>query len=104
MLCQGVKEFCFIRVEPIKIGCNDSLKFDAANVYPGIRDVPDPLPYVIHGDPDAIFALFKEKMVNFNRAFKLRFTLDDLYEENYKKYGERTPLHFIDLQTALSIC
>lgn len=103
MLCQGVKEFCFVRVEPIKIGCNDSLQFDAANVYPGIRDVPNPLPYLIHGDPDAIFALFKEKMVNFDRAFKLRFTFDDLYEEKYKKYGERAPLHLSDLQAALSV-
>lgn len=102
-LCEGVKEFVFIRVEPIKIGCDDTQEFDAAHIFHGHRDNPDPWPILIHGDPSAILALLKNKMVNFTTAFYLRSLIEELEAAKVKKYGKLVSLHFADLEKALSI-
>lgn len=102
ILCEGVKEFVFIQVEPIKIGFDETKEFDAANIWHGWRDNPEPLPIEIRGDPDAIFNLLKEKMVNFNKAFYLQSTIEAMDAEKVKKYGKQMPLDLADLETALN--
>lgn len=102
MLCEGVKEFVFIRIEPIKIGFDETKKFDAANIWHGWRDNPEPLPIEIRGDPDAIFNLLKDKLVNFNKAFYLQSIIEALDAEKVKKYGKQMPLDLADLETALN--
>jgi hypothetical protein len=102
-LCKELKEFVFIRVEPIKIGCDDTQAFDAANIWHGWRDNPDPCPTEIRGDPNAIFYLLREKMENFTTAFNLMFLIERIEAEKLQKYGMPIPLHFVDLEMALSV-
>lgn len=103
MLCEFVKEFVFIRVEPIKIGCDDTQEYDAANIWHGHRDNPNPCPIEILGDPNAIFHLLREKMVNFTAAFRLGSVIERIHAEKREKYGMQIPLHLVDLEMAFGV-